>query len=64
MCCVSVSVRVLCWHSVRTAQHADDDAELDDYELRDELFLDAVRRRVALLRAGDNGAIPARDNRT
>jgi hypothetical protein len=42
---------------------ADDDAELDDYELRAELFLDAVQQRVALVRAGDNVAIPTRDDR-
>jgi hypothetical protein len=42
---------------------ADDDAELDDYELPAELFLDAVQRCAALVRAGDNGAIPARDDR-
>jgi hypothetical protein len=35
---------------------ADDDPELDDYELRAELSLDAVQRRVAIVRAGDNGA--------
>jgi hypothetical protein len=28
-----------------------------------ELFLDAVQRLMALVRAGDNGALPARDDR-
>jgi hypothetical protein len=42
---------------------ADDDVELDDYEVRVEFFLYAVQRRVALVRAGDNGAFPARDDR-
>jgi hypothetical protein len=40
----------------------EDDAELEDYELRVELFLYAVQRRMALVRAGDNGALPARDD--
>jgi hypothetical protein len=41
----------------------DDDAELNNYELRAELFLYAVQRRVAVIRAGDIGALPARDKR-
>jgi hypothetical protein len=42
---------------------ADDDAELDDFELRSDLFLDAVQRLVAPVKAGDNGAVPARGDR-
>jgi hypothetical protein len=38
---------------------AEDDAELEDYELRVELFLYTVQRRMVLVRAGDNGALPA-----